>query len=125
MRWQYNHYRPTLELLEARDLPTTAVLSGGYLYVQGTAGSDYISLSQSNGRLSVYNTPITVGSTKVSSVEASLVNKVVIYGYGGGDIVNLRPSAATTVTKDTYIVAGPGYNQIYGGNGSNYTIGRG
>jgi hypothetical protein len=122
MHWQDNHYRPTLELLERRDLPTSALLSGGYLYVLGSSGPDYISISQSNGRISVSNTSISVGSAHLWSVDANWVSKVVVYGYGGGDVINLRPSAGTTVTKDSYIVVGPGNNQVYGGSGDNYIV---
>src|SRR4051812_7746995 len=103
MRWQDNHYRPTLELLEKRDLPATALLSNGYLYVTATGSHEFITVAQNNGRLSVSNTPISVGSSKVSSVSVIQVNKVVVYAYGGGDVINLRASAATTVTKPSYV----------------------
>jgi hypothetical protein len=123
MRWQRNHYRPTLELLEKRDLPATALLSGGYLYVNSTAAHEYVNISQSNGHISVANTLITEGSSKVSSVYASQVTRVAVYAYGGSDVINLRTSAATAVTKDSYIYAAGGNNQVFGGNGSNYIIG--
>lgn len=122
MRWQDNHYRPTLELLEKRDLPATAMLSGGYLYVTSTAKHEFVTVTQSGGKLAVANTSITVGSSKVSSVSASQVNKVVVYASGGDDVINLRASAATTVTKDSYIQVSNGYNEVFGGNGSNYII---
>jgi hypothetical protein len=123
MRWQNNHYRPTLELLEKRELPATALLSGGYLYVDSTAAHEYVSVSQANGRISVGDTLITEGSSKVGSVLASQVAEVVVYAYGGSDTINLRTSAATTVTKNSYIYAAGGYNEVFGGNGSNYIIG--
>src|SRR5260221_14710108 len=123
MRWQDNHYRPTLELLEKRDLPATALLSGAYLYVTSTNAHEYVSISQSNGRLSVHNTLISEGSSKVSSVAATSIAKVVVYAYGSYDVVNLRVSAATTVTKNSYIYVGGAYTQVYGGNGSNYIVG--
>jgi Ca2+-binding RTX toxin-like protein len=122
MRWQHNRYRPTLELLEKRDLPTTAVLSGSYLYVTSTAHHQFITVSQHNGQLSVANTSITVGSSHVSSISTSKVTKVVVYAYGGSDVVNLRSSAANAVTKDSYIYVANGYNQVFGGNGSNYIV---
>src|SRR5260370_34711134 len=123
MRWQDNHYRPTLELLEKRDLPATALLSGSYLYVSSTSAHEYVNVSQSNGRLSVSNTLISEGSSKVSSVAASGIAKVVVYAYGNNDVINLRKSAATTVTRDSYIYVGGAYTQVYGGNGSNYIVG--
>jgi Ca2+-binding RTX toxin-like protein len=119
MRQSANHYRPTLELLERRDLPTTAVLSGGHLYIRGTAGRDVITVSQSHGQITVSGTLITVGRTRVSHVSASRVHDIVVYGYGGGDLINLRPSAATAVTKYATIYSGRGHNTIFGGNGGN------
>src|SRR5262249_43523227 len=111
-----------LELLERREMPASATLSGSYLYVTSTSPHEYVSVSQSNGRLSVGSTLITQGSYHVSSVAVSAVSKVVVYAYGGGDVINLRMSAATTVTKNTYIYAGGGNNQVFGGNGSNYIV---
>jgi hypothetical protein len=122
MRWQDNCYRPTLERLEQRDLPATAILSGGYLYVTSTTHHEFVTVSQSNGNLSVANTPISIGASKVASVSASRVNKVVVYAYGGDDVINLRPSAATTVIKDSYIYAYGGSNDVFGGSGSNYIV---
>jgi hypothetical protein len=122
MRWQATHYRPTLELLEQRDLPTTAVLSGGYLYITSNTSHAFITVAQNNGRLSVAGTSISVGSAKVGSVSTSQVKQVVVYAYGGGDVINLRPSAATTVTVGSYIYLGRGYNQAFGGSGSNYIV---
>jgi hypothetical protein len=123
MRWIDNHYRPTLELLEKRDLPATAFLSGGYLYVTSTNAHEYVSVSESNGRLSVSNTLITDGSSRVSSIADTRVAKVAVYAYGNNDVVNLRMSAATIVAKDTYIYVGGAYTQVYGGKGSNYIAG--
>ncbi len=125
MRWQNNHYRPTLELLERRDLPTTATLAGGVLTVVGTSGNDYISVAQSDGRIYVHDTAITVGKSHVSSVAANQVNHVVVYGNGGNDVINLRPSAATTLTKDATVYVGAGDSQVYGGAGGNYLVATG
>lgn len=122
MRWRATHYRPTLELLERRDLPTTAMLSGGYLYITSTTSHNFITVAQNNGRLSVAGTSITVGKAAQSSVSTSQVNEVVVYAYGGNDVVNLRPTAATTVTLNSYIYVADGYNQVYGGTGSNYIV---
>ena len=125
MRCLDNHYRPTLELLEQRELPATAQLYGSLLYVTSTAHHQFITVSESSGRLSVQGTPIHVGSRTVSSVSASQVSEVIVYATGGGDVINLRPSAATTVSKPTYIYAAGGNNQVYGGSGTNYIVGAG
>ncbi len=122
MRCRDTRYRPTLEFLEQRDLPTTAVLSGGYLYITSTTSHNFITVSQSNDRLSVAGTGIRVGSVMYGSVATSQVKEVVVYAYGGNDVINLRPSAATTVTLNSYIYAANGYNQVFGGGGNNYIV---
>jgi Ca2+-binding RTX toxin-like protein len=124
MRCKDNLYRPTLEILERRDLPsTTAVLSGGALYVTSTTPHEFLTISQSGGRISVSHTPISIGNHRYSSVSASAVNSVVVYTYGGGDVINLRPSAATALDKPAFVSAGGGYNQVFGGLGPDYLVG--
>lgn len=77
--------------MEQRDLPTTAVLSGGYLYITSTTSHNFITVSQSNDRLSVAGTGIRVGSVMYGSVATSQVKEVVVYAYGGNDVINLAP----------------------------------
>ena len=63
MSLQNNQFRPTLELLESRNLMAsnlTVTLSGGILYVQGTQADDYMSVTQSSNRISVYGSTIKV-----------------------------------------------------------------
>ncbi len=122
MRWQNNQYRPAVELLEARDLPTTAVLASGVLTVTDTRAHDIINITQISGRMAVSGVPISVGKSVVGSVAASQVNEVTVYASGGGDLINLRTSAAATVTKNSYIVVDGGSNDVFGGNGSNYIV---
>lgn len=117
-----NRFRPTLEHLETRNLLASnlqATLSGGYLYVQGSSSNDHISISQSSGKISVYNTPITVGSAKVGSVDATKVNKIVAYGYGGNDVL----SVSSAITKGAYLYGGDGDDRLYGGAGHDYVDG--
>ena len=120
MRWQNNNYRPTLELLEKRDLPASAMLSGGYLYITSTASHEFVTVAEANGQLGVANTWINAGGQWVATVSAAQVKTVAVYAYGGGDVINLRPSAATTVTTNSYIVVYGGNNQVFGGAGQNY-----
>ena len=78
--------------------------SNGYLYVQGTSGNDYLGVAQSGGKFSVYNTQIQVGSSKLTSVDVNSVKNIVVYGYGGKDVINLHMSDATRVTaKGAYL----------------------
>ena len=117
-----NQFRPTLELLEHRSLMASnlqATLSGGYLYVFGGSADDYINLSQSSNRLSVSNTLISVGSSKVTSVDATSVKKLVIYGQGGNDVLNVSPS----ITKDAYLYGGSGNDKLFSGGGNDYLDG--
>jgi hypothetical protein len=122
MRWLNNHFRPTFEVLEARDLPTTAILSSGILSVTGTQAHEILKITQINGRISVSGVPIVVGKSATSSVAASQVKEVVVYASGGGDLIDLRTSAAAAVTENSYIVADGGANDVFGGDGSNYIV---
>lgn len=121
---QMNHptFRPALESLETRVVPAavTATLYGNYLYVQGTNSDDYLQVTQSNNRLSVYNAKIYKNGSYVDSIDANSVLKVAIYGYGGNDIIN-----ASTLTKDVYASGGDGNDVIYGGAGNDALYGDG
>lgn len=121
-------YRPTLENLENRDLMAsnlTATLANGYLYVQGTSAADFITVTQSGGRVAVKDTLINVNGTKVSSVSANSFSKVVVYGYGGNDTVVLAPNNATKLLKDAYVYGGDGNDFLYGGAGNDVLYGEG
>jgi hypothetical protein len=113
-------YRPHLEQLEPRELPAgiSAYTQGSYLIVDGTAGNDYISVTQSSGRLSVYGTQITVGTTKVSSIDANAVSRVLMRGQGGDDTI-----IGSTLSKDMIVQGGAGSDAIYGGAGHDYLDG--
>jgi len=113
--------RPSLEPLETRELPAAGILAymqGSYLVVNGTAGADYLSVTQSAGRLSVYGTQITVGAAKVSSIDASKIAHVIIQGYAGDDTI-----IGSTLTKDLMAIGGAGNDAIYGGAGNDYLDG--
>jgi hypothetical protein len=121
MSLQPSTYRPTIEPLEDRTLPATTIqasLVSGVLNVQGTDAGDYLRVTQSSGRISVYNTQITVGSTKVDSVDAAAVTKVTMNGLGGNDTL-----IASTVTKDATIYGGAGNDSLYGGLANDYLDG--
>jgi hypothetical protein len=114
-----NSYRPQIEQLESRDVPSvTAYLSGTNLIVDGTPGNDYITVTESVGQISVYGTQITVGATKAASVDAASVTRVTMNGYARDDVLN-----ASTVTKDVFACGGAGNDSIYGGSGNDYLDG--
>ncbi len=109
-------YRPLVEPLESRELPAagiTAYVLNNNLVVEGTASNDYLSVSQTDGKLSVYGTQISVGNAKAASVDAATIAKVVINGYAGNDTI-----IASTLTKDVIANGGAGNDSIYGGAGN-------
>lgn len=109
-------YRPFVEPLENRELLTTGIQAyvfNNNLVVDGTAGNDYISVTQASGRLSVYGTQIAVGNAKLASIDATNIAKVVINGFAGNDTL-----IASTVTKDVIITGGDGNDSLYGGAGN-------
>ena len=67
-------FRPQVEALEPRNLLAahiTAQLVGSTLLIDGTAGNDYISVTQTAGKVSVYGTSITDGTAHPSSIDES------------------------------------------------------
>ena len=114
-------YRPHLEPLENRELLTAGILAyvqNSNLIVEGTTGNDYISVTQSAGRLSVYGTQITVGRSKVDSIDAAGIAKAYINGYAGNDTL-----IASSLTKDAIINGGDGNDAIYSGAGNDFLFG--
>src|SRR5437868_13069020 len=80
-RTRKTKFTPSLERLESRDVPTTAVLSNGVLTITGTSGNDSIVLSQSNGRVQISGVTSTFATTSI--------NSVVINDGAGSDSVSL------------------------------------
>lgn len=111
-------FRPTVEPLESRELLANAFVQSGALIVEGTSGNDYLSVTQSSGRLSVYGSQINVAGAKTGSVDASTISRVYMYGYAGNDTI-----IASTVTKDVVVVAGDGNDSVYGGSGNDWLDG--
>jgi hypothetical protein len=108
-------FRPAVEPLEQRDLPSAvqAYVSGGNLYVLGTPNTDYLQVSDTNHRLSLTGIPITVNNARVYSIEDSSISKVLVYGYGGNDYIDL-----STVKNDATIYCGNGNDSIRCGLGN-------
>jgi len=109
-------YRPLVEPLETRELLAaniSATVVNQYLMIEGTPGNDYLSVTQSNGRLSVYGANIMVGGKQVASVDVNTISKVYINGLAGNDTL-----IATSLTKDVVMTGGLGNDYMYGGNGN-------
>jgi hypothetical protein len=102
--------------LESRELLATGInayVQYDNLVVEGTVGNDYINVTQADGKISVYGTPITSGTSKVPSVSASSISRVIINSYAGNDVI-----IESTLTKDSIVTAGTGNDMIYGGSGN-------
>lgn len=116
-------YQPAVEHLETRCLPSTsptiATFASGILQVYGTDAADQITVRQVNGRISVDNLKITWNHAPVSSVPASAVSMIQVYGKGGDDILRIDGS----IIKRAYVYGGAGNDIIYGGNGHNILYG--
>ena len=115
-------YRPHLEPLESRDLLSglQAYVTGGNLYVLGTAGADVITVTQSNNKIAVTGAQIAVGNAKVNTIDAPSIAKVIVYGYGGRNFLDLQ-----TVKVDATLYGG-GDNDIFRcGTGNDTVIGGG
>jgi hypothetical protein len=106
--------RPGVEVLESRDVPSAvqAFVNGGNLYVIGTPQTDFLLLSDTNHRLSLTGIPISVNGARVNSIDDTSVTKVLIYGSGGNDYIDL-----STVKLDAAIYTGVGNDWIRCGTG--------
>ena len=103
-----------MEMLEARDVPTTATLTDHTLTITGTGGADSITVKQTN-------TQTTVSGVTGSFVTGQ-INLIVINSGAGDDTVALDASGFT-VTKPAVIRGGSGNDTIHSGNGADYIDG--
>ena len=118
---------PSVELLEDRCLPTTAVLAGGTLAVKGTNGNNNLEVRQVDGRISVVGVSIKVGAQKTPSVSEAKVARITIKGFGGADTILLTPPTATqqAINKPLLARGGGGSDVITGGFGNDKLFGDG
>ncbi len=98
-------FTPSLEQLEARDVPaiSLSLSAAGVLSVNGTTGSDSITLHQSGGRISV------TGVTR--TYYAGNVNSLVVNAGQGNDTVNLY-GLTTAWTKAITVNSAGGTDNI-------------
>jgi hypothetical protein len=102
---------PAVEALEARVVPTTAVLSRGVLRLAGTPGADRVVVRQSAGRIRIDGLARTFAVAQVARLD--------IQTGGGNDRVLLSPS----VTVSALIAAGSGNDFVQGGRGPDTILG--
>src|SRR5687767_4107653 len=101
MSLQNNQFRPTLEFLETRNLMASlqASISGGYLYIQGSGGADYIGVNQSGSYVSVYGNTILYNGRRVGSVSTNAFSGIIVHGNAGSDTVVV----SSAVTRPAYV----------------------
>jgi len=117
-----NRFRPHVEGLEEREVPSATVsLRGGVLRIRGSRGADKVTVAYQGGRVVVRQ-----GGTqaKSSGFATSAVNRLVFQGLAGNDsFVNNTNVPATvstgsgnnfvqTLTGQDTITTGTGLNQI-------------
>jgi uncharacterized protein YkwD len=106
-------YRPNVEALEARWMPSTAKLVGGTLLVNGTPKSDFINVSLTGPF-------ITVSGVKKVFL-AGAVNQVAVNAGAGNDLVIID----SKLTKPAFVNAGAGNDIVLGGGGDDTLLGGG
>ncbi len=115
-----NHsYRPALERLERRDVPSAATpstvnLTAGVLTVLGSASADAVTISQSAGMISVSDS-----GRVLKQVSAASVTRIVVDAGFGNDTVIVRAA----ITKPAFLYGGYGNDQLYGGGGNDQLYG--
>lgn len=92
------------EVLEIRQVPTTAVLQLGVLTITGSDQADNIAVTKSGSNLRVSGVATTFAASKVTSV--------VVNAGGGDDTVDLG-----AVTVSTQVFGGAGNDSLTGGSG--------
>src|SRR5438067_13770387 len=97
-------FTPSLERLESRDVPTTAVLSGGVLTITGSGGNDSIVLKQSLGRVYISGVTSSYATTGISSV--------VINDGGGNDTISLNGLKAQPWSKPITVNSASGEESV-------------
>jgi uncharacterized protein YkwD len=118
-------YRPNFELLERRDVPSSARLSAGVLTVLGTSGNNAINLSMSGGKIRAVDSGASLGQFPATSVK-----KIVVDVGMGNDRVTIttafrRPTFLYGGKGDDVLTGGSGKDTIYGGDGADTLKGRG
>jgi Ca2+-binding RTX toxin-like protein len=103
-----------VETLEARDVPSTAVLSDGVLTVTGTADANEIGVNRRGHTIIVGD-----GQQLVGRFAASEVETVVVDAAAGDDVVFIAPN----VHADAVVLTGAGNDVAVGGGGRNILVG--
>jgi hypothetical protein len=106
-------FRPTIESLEDRCVPTTARLADGILNVVGPASSGAVDVALSRGTLKVSGVHRTF--------RACAVHEIDIHAGAGNEFIDIDARLSTPVV----VYCGPGRETILGGAGTTTIIGGG
>lgn len=114
-----NRFNPALESLEAREVPTTARLSGGLLFVNGTQENDVIAIRQINSVIRISGVAQTYSASRVAGI--------VVNGLAGDDTVVLYNPALQSgvqhITRPSLLLGGDGNDHISAGSGIDAVVG--
>jgi len=110
-------FRLNCEHLEARDVPSTAMLtSTGVLKILGTTAADSITVRHEAGSITIDDTSIQSGGSTFDSIPVASIKRIDIWGYEGDDVIFLG-AAGQEVAIKTNVYGGIGNDWIYGGIG--------
>lgn len=118
--------RLSFDTLERRDLMAASLAatlsSDGLLQIEGTEGADRILVRQDNGQISVNGISVAYNGSPAAQINASLVQRIEVYGLGGDDVIRLD-SGTESVTAPATLVGGAGRDTLVGGAGNDSLIG--
>jgi Ca2+-binding RTX toxin-like protein len=113
----HSSFRPTLESLESREVPSANLLSQGTLSIVGTEQADDIRVSYSTDATEVEVKHTANGATTVESFDRAAVANLVIRGTGGNDYIRNDTSLRSA------IFGGKGDDTIWGGSSADLLFG--
>ena len=115
-----------VEVLEAREVPATAVLNpAGVLRIVGTEKADIFRVRHSGGYISLDGGKISTPTGTVGRVSEGSVKRIEVYGVSGDDRINLGRSDADAVRIGSHVYGGDGNDGLIGGKGADMIDGGG
>ena len=127
--WITRLFRPSVELLEARENPSTITLSNGTLEIIGTSAMDRVSVyipasGPSAGKLVVEDwVGLGYAYVGISEFDPNSVSNITFDGLGSDDRFTLGAVGGRTIPVVAY--GGEGNDTIASGNGADFLFGDG
>jgi len=113
-----SQFKPSLETLESRDVPSASIGAEGTLIVHGTDQADIIRVyvpGDQTGKVAVAQTTAGVQTTQL--FDKSAVSNIVIRGQNGNDTIRNGTSFKSL------ILGGNGADTIWGGSNTDFVFG--